>query len=186
MAHSAKALLAIVVAVISCLVLYLPKQQWREDMRWRLCEIPIVLQLFPSFCVMEETVMVLKPDGVAHKANMMAIIRQHGFRVVKDKQVSLTADMVDMWYADKRDRDFYPDLQRYLTRGPCYAAILKRVDGIQGLRRLVGPTDPAIARRVAPYSIRAKIGSSIQENGIHASDSAEAAKREKSILFVSF
>lgn len=65
--------------------------------------------------------------------------------------------------------DFYPDLQQYLTRGPCYAAVLERVDGIQGWRCPVKPTDPTIARRVAAYSIRAKIGSSMQENDIHAS-----------------
>ncbi|KAI8139999.1 nucleoside diphosphate kinase [Fennellomyces sp. T-0311] len=137
-----------------------------------------------NVCPVEQTLLVLKPDGVPHLTTVMKQVeRDHGFRVVAERAVRMTLDDVDMWYEELRERDFYPSLQRYLTRGPCHAVLLERVDAIRGLRRFVGPTDPQQARLDAPLSIRAQIGSSVQENAVHASDSPEAVRREKAILF---
>ena len=135
-------------------------------------------------CPAEQTLLVLKPDGVPHLTTVMEqVAGVHGFRVVAERTVRMTPADVDMWYHDLRERDFYPSLQQYLTRGPCHAVLLERVDAIRGLRLLVGPTDPQQARLDAPWSIRAQIGSSVQENAVHASDSSEAVRREKAILF---
>ncbi|KAI9497351.1 nucleoside diphosphate kinase, partial [Zychaea mexicana] len=132
----------------------------------------------------EETLLMLKPDGVMHKTMVLQQLNQeHGFRMVKAKSVNMTPKDVMLWYPELRNKEFFPSLQRYLTRGPCYAVILERVDAIRGLRHLVGPTNPSIARQEAPWSIRAQIGLSVQENAVHASDSLEAVRREKAILF---
>ena len=159
------------------------------DFNYQVCHDNSPLNLLPFFsstlCPIEqETLLVLKPDGVIHRPMVMQQLKQdHGFRIVKTKTTNMTPQMVDQWYHELRSKDFYPELQRYLTRGPCYAVILKRINAIGHLRYLVGPTDPAKARIEAPWSIRSQIGSSIQENGIHASDSIEAFYREKAILF---
>ncbi|KAI9276844.1 nucleoside diphosphate kinase [Phascolomyces articulosus] len=135
-------------------------------------------------CPVEETLLVFKPDGVIHKAMVMDQLHEnYGFQVVQAKSVHMTKEMVDRWYHELRSKDFYPELQHYLTRGPCYAVLLKRVDAIRGLRYWVGPTDPGKGKLVAPWSIRAHIGTSIQENAVHASDSKQAVEREKAILF---
>ena len=89
---------------------------------------------------------------------------------------------VDAWYAEKRIEHYYPQLQRYLTRGPCRILELERFDAIQGLRQLIGPTDPGRARRYRPQTLRAWVGTDIQENAVHASDSVEAFVKEQAIF----
>ncbi|KAG0171503.1 NME NM23 member 5 [Apophysomyces sp. BC1034] len=154
----------------------------KEDIKYEICQyLPQAVQNVA--CPLEQTLAVIKPDGMASQSLVMAMIKQRGFNVLAEKQVQLSPAAVAEWYHDKIGRDFYPSLEAYLTRGPCYAIILQRVDAIKGLRRLVGPTNPEQARQVAPRSVRAHIGTSIQENAIHASDSGEAFRREKKLLF---
>ncbi|KAF7722614.1 hypothetical protein EC973_002927 [Apophysomyces ossiformis] len=134
-------------------------------------------------CPVEETLAIIKPDGMAHKSLVMAMIKQRGFEIIAEKRVQFSSANVAEWYHDKVGRSFYPSLEAYLTRGPCYAMLLQRVDAVKGLRRLIGPTDPEKARENAPRSVRAHIGTSIQENAIHASDSKEAVQKEKNLIF---
>ncbi|KAI8364366.1 nucleoside diphosphate kinase [Radiomyces spectabilis] len=134
-------------------------------------------------CPTEQTLLIVKPDGTRHEQLIKSLLSDWRFRIVDERSKQLTPDDVDWWYSDKRQRDYYPALQRYLTRGPCKALLLERVNGIRKLRQLIGPTDAQEARRSAPYSIRAKIGTDIQENAVHASDSLQALQDEKKIFW---
>ena len=53
--------------------------------------------------------------------------------------------------------------------------VLERDNAVAGLRDFIGATDPAQARA---GSIRRRYGTSIQNNAVHASDSAATAAQE--------
>jgi nucleoside diphosphate kinase len=59
------------------------------------------------------------------------------------------------------------------------AIVYQGVDAVSKIRDVLGPTDPA---KAPPGSIRKEFGQTIMINAAHASDSAENAKREMTIV----
>ena len=68
--------------------------------------------------------------------------------------------------------------------GPLVAAVVEGYRVIEGIRTLIGATDPTLA---APGSIRgdlaADTGEKVQRNLVHASDSTDSAAREIGLWF---
>ncbi|ORX56308.1 nucleoside diphosphate kinase [Hesseltinella vesiculosa] len=166
-------------------IIFIPSQSilHSDDRHYEICQFLIShhLQSIP-YCRKETSLAVIKPDGIRYQANIKQMLREHGFTIMKKKRQNLSDDKVDLWYADKRNQSYYPSLKTYLTSGPIETLLVERVDAVSGLRRLIGPTDPHVARRVAPKSIRSLYGSTIQENAIHASDSWDSVAFERSLL----
>ncbi|KAI7899876.1 nucleoside diphosphate kinase [Cokeromyces recurvatus] len=129
------------------------------------------------------TVAVIKPDGMKHQKEILSIIQDNGFKIIRDKILHISRVQVREWYADKQNEPYYPDLEAYLTRDKIRVLQLERPEAIESLRHLIGPTDPKKAQKLAPKSIRALYGTNIQENAIHASDSKISAEKEFSLLF---
>jgi nucleoside diphosphate kinase len=59
------------------------------------------------------------------------------------------------------------------------AVVYQGPDAVAKIRGVLGPTDP---RKAPPGTIRRELGQDIMVNAAHASDSAENAKREMSII----
>jgi nucleoside-diphosphate kinase len=78
------------------------------------------------------------------------------------------------------EKPFYPPLKEFMTGGPLVAMILSGDQVIDVVRALVGATD---GRKAAPGTIRGDLSLSNRENLVHASDSAESAKRELALWF---
>jgi nucleoside diphosphate kinase len=78
-----------------------------------------------------------------------------------------------------------------LTSGRVLAMVIEGLDAISKVRTMVGPTEPAGAKVRAPESLRAifcedsfeDAENRPLENGFHASDSLESAKREIDLWF---
>lgn len=134
------------------------------------------------FCQKEQTIAIIKPDGYAYSKDIKSILIENGFHILESKVNTLNSAIIEEWYHDKLNQSYFPSLQRYLTSGPIETLLLERIDAIHGLRRLIGPTDPEKARKLYPSSIRARYGTNIQENAIHASDSVQAVLNEKKLL----
>lgn len=136
----------------------------------------------PILCQSSETLAVIKPDGMVHQEEIIKMIENEGFKIIRDKITRLNEEQVSVWYQDKMQESYYPSLVQYLTRGPIRVLLLKRIRAVPKLRKLIGPTNPQIARQSFPKSIRALYGTNVQENTIHASDSEESAEREIQFL----
>jgi nucleoside-diphosphate kinase len=61
--------------------------------------------------------------------------------------------------------------------GPADATVVSK------FRDLVGPSDPELARTLRPKSLRAKYGSSVDENALHCTDLPEDGKLEVEYFF---
>jgi nucleoside-diphosphate kinase len=131
---------------------------------------------------LERTLSIVKPDGVAR--NLIGDVYQRfeksGLRIVAARMLQLTPRQADGFYAVHRERPFFRDLCAYMTSGPVMVQVLEGESAVQLHRDIMGATDP---KKAAPGTIRADLASSIEENVVHGSDSAENAAREIAYFF---
>lgn len=130
----------------------------------------------------EQTVVLIKPDGVAKNIIGKVIDRfeSAGLRIAAIKMLRLTQEILDVWYAHHKDKPFFPQLSKDMMATPVVAMIVEGDGAIEKVFAICGPTDPAEAK---PGTIRRDFGESKPKNVVHRSDSAEAAKKEIDLLF---
>lgn len=130
----------------------------------------------------EQTVVLIKPDGVEKKVVGQVIDRfeRAGLTLVALKMVRLTKELLEVWYAHHKDKPFFPSLCEQMMATPVVAIVLEGDGAIQKVFDICGPTDPTEA---APGTIRRDFGVDKPHNVVHRSDSAEAAEKEIGLLF---
>jgi nucleoside-diphosphate kinase len=131
---------------------------------------------------MERSVVLVKPDGVQRGLIGEVIHRfeRKGLKLVGLKMISLTDAILDEWYAHHKDKSFFGGLKKYMKSYPVVAVLLEGKDVIATVRKMTGITK---ARDAEPGTIRGDFGMSQQYNLIHASENAEASKREEMLVF---
>ncbi|KAJ3051485.1 NME NM23 member 5, partial [Rhizophlyctis rosea] len=138
----------------------------------------------------ERACALIKPDayGAGHKDAILEMIVKNGLRVVKQKEVKMTREMGRQFYREHEGKAFFEDLVGWMSSAPVYAMILERENAILTWGDLAGPTNSNTVRETAPTSschrIRAKYGTDETKNAVHASESAEAYRRDFQFLFV--
>src|SRR4051794_29947478 len=93
---------------------------------------------------------------------------------------TMDGELADRHYADHVEKPWYAPLREFMTSGPLVAAVLEGDEAISVVRTLVGATD---GRTAAAGTIRGDFSLSNRENLVHASDSADSAKREIALWF---
>ena len=131
---------------------------------------------------LERTLSIVKPDGVARDliGDVYHRFEKAGLRIVAARMLQLTQRQAEGFYAVHRERPFFRDLCSYMTSGPVMVQVLEGESAVQRHRDIMGATDP---KKAAPGTIRADLASSIEENVVHGSDSAENASREIAYFF---
>ena len=130
----------------------------------------------------ERTLAMIKPDAV--RRNLIGKIIAHyeteGFEVVGLKQLRLSLDDAQAFYAVHAERPFFGSLTEFMSSGPICALVLQRDDAIVHLREVMGATNPAEA---AEGTIRALYAESLEANSVHGSDAPETAAIEIPFFF---
>jgi nucleoside-diphosphate kinase len=131
---------------------------------------------------MERTLAILKPDSVAagNAGNILALLEKEGFRIVALRKLRLTPALAGAFYEVHKERPFYGSLVEFMTGGPVIPVALERDNAVLHLRQVMGATDVAKAEE---GTVRKLYGTSIEQNAIHGSDSAENAAIELSFFF---
>ncbi|MDO4899925.1 nucleoside-diphosphate kinase [Actinomyces sp.] len=134
----------------------------------------------------ERILVLLKPDAVERHlvGEILRRIEAKGYDMVALKLVLPTVEVLEAHYAEHVDKPFYPGVVEYMTRGPVVAAVVEGQRVVEGVRSLMGATDPTAA---APGTIRGDLSrdwaTSAIQNLVHGSDSPASAEREISIWF---
>ena len=130
----------------------------------------------------ERSLVLVKPDAVRRGLIGEILSRFEGKGLVIEALVLRTMDaaLADRHYADHVEKPFYPPLKEFMTSGPLVALVLSGDEAIEVVRAMVGATD---GRKAAAGTIRGDLSLSNRENLVHASDSAESAKRELALWF---
>jgi nucleoside-diphosphate kinase len=130
----------------------------------------------------ERTLVLIKPDAVRRGliGEIIGRFERKGLAVEALQLRTMDPALADRHYAEHVDKAFYPPLKEFMTGGPLAALILAGDQAIDVVRALTGVTD---GRKAAPGTIRGDLSLSNRENLVHASDSADSAKRELALWF---
>ena len=130
----------------------------------------------------ERTLSIIKPDAVGKNiiGKIYSRFETNGLQIVAAKMLRLSEDVAGGFYAEHRERPFFPALIEFMTSGPVVVQVLEGEDAIAKNRELMGATNP---QEAAEGTIRSDFASSIDANAVHGSDSPESAAREIAYFF---
>jgi nucleoside-diphosphate kinase len=131
---------------------------------------------------MQRTLILLKPDCVQRRlvGPIIGRFEDKGLNIIAMKMMRVTPELAREHYAEHVDKDFYPDLQKFITGGPLFAMVIEGVEAIRVVRDMAGATN---GRDATPGTIRGDFSTSRQMTLVHASDGPQAAQREIDIFF---
>jgi nucleoside-diphosphate kinase len=130
----------------------------------------------------ERSLVLVKPDAIRRGllGEILSRFERKGLAIEALVLRTMDAALADQHYAEHVEKAFYPPLKEFMTGGPLVAMVLSGDQVVDVVRALVGATD---GRKAAPGTIRGDLSLSNRENLVHASDSAESAKRELALWF---
>jgi len=135
---------------------------------------------------MEETLVLVKPDGVERglTGEILRRIEAKGYEIADLRMVTPPRDLLVAHYAEHEGKPFFEPLVEFMASGPVVAVRVRGQRVIEGFRSLAGTTDPTTA---APGTIRGDLGrdwgAAVQRNLVHGSDAPESAARELGLWF---
>ena len=131
---------------------------------------------------MEKTLAIIKPDAVAAAqiGTIISAVELGGLAIVGVKMLQLTKQEAEGFYRVHRERPFFAALTSFMSEGPVVVLALQGENAIVRWREMMGATDPAQA---AEGTLRKALGSNIERNAVHGSDSPASAAFEVSYFF---
>jgi len=130
----------------------------------------------------QKTLSIIKPDAVkaGHVDAINLMIENSGLKILEKKEIKLSKEEAQQFYAVHSDKPFYNELCEFMTSGPIIVQMIEGENAIELYRKLMGATNPAEADK---NTIRKKFATSIQENAVHGSDSEDNALKELNFFF---
>jgi nucleoside diphosphate kinase (EC 2.7.4.6) len=135
---------------------------------------------------LEHTLVIIKPDGYARglTGEVLRRIEAKGYTLKGLKVKMASRELLEQHYVEHKDRHFFPDLVDFMSSGPLVAVVVEGIRVIEGVRNLMGATNPTLA---APGTIRGDLGrdwgTAVVQNIVHGSDSPTSADREIALWF---
>ena len=131
---------------------------------------------------MEQTLIIVKPDGVQRGlvGEVLARFERRGLKLVGLRLMQIDRALAERHYAVHQGKPFYEGLVNYITSGPVVVAAIEGPDAIAVVRRVVGSTR---SNEAAPGTIRGDLALTVDRNIIHASDAPDTAKFEVGLYF---
>ncbi len=125
---------------------------------------------------------MIKPDGVQRSlvGNIIDRIEDKGYKVSALKMLRVDEGTASKHYEEHVGKPFFNDLVSFITSGPVVAMVIEGDNVIEGMRKMMGKTDP---RESPPGTIRGDLAIDLSRNVVHGSDSKDSADREISIFF---
>ena len=130
----------------------------------------------------EKTLVLLKPCTLQRSlvGEIISVFEKKGLQICGMKMIQLDDKILSEHYAHLSGKPFFQRVKDAMMTAPVIAICLSGVDAIAAVRALAGPTN---GRNAAPGTIRGSYCMSVQENIVHASDSAETAAIELKRFF---
>jgi nucleoside-diphosphate kinase len=131
---------------------------------------------------MQNTLSIIKPDAVkkGYIEQICTRIESAGLDIVLKKELLLTRNQAEGFYAEHKGKPFFEALINFMTSGPVQVQVLEGEEAISRYRSLMGNTNP---KEADPGTLRHDFAESIDANAVHGSDSIESAAREVAYFF---
>ena len=127
--------------------------------------------------MLEQTFLMIKPDGVKRKlvGDIFNRLEKKGLKIVAMKMMQITKELAEQHYCEHKGKEFYNELIKFIISGPVIAIVLEGEGIVELIRNYAGKTNPKEARC---GTIRGDYAYDITENVVHTSDSIVNAQRE--------
>lgn len=124
-----------------------------------------------------------KPEVVEEVKKQLCEKAKSKLTILKGEYIRYEKEDAKKHYAEHVGKDFYPNLERYITSDIAYGMIVEGENAIAEIRAVVGSTKNP-AEGTIRYEIPKMLGLELRitENVVHASDSVAAAEREIAIF----
>ena len=119
-----------------------------------------------------EVFVIIKPGFLKKSADIMMMIKEEGFELVKTKTKFLTLDEAKKLYLIHKDEEWYKSLCDYMSSDLTLGLLFKSDD-----------KDPLKKMAEVKDKVREKFGESDMRNVMHCSDSYDHMLDEKCIYF---
>lgn len=131
---------------------------------------------------MEETLVLIKPDGVKRQicGEILTRYERKGLIIKAMKLLQTPKELAQEHYAEHKAKPFFGELVDFITSGPVLAFVLAGKNAVTSVRTINGATNPVDA---TPGSIRGDYALTMDSNVVHASDSVDSAAREIHLWF---
>ena len=131
---------------------------------------------------MQNTLSIIKPDAVkkGYTEQICTRIEDSGLDIVLKKELLLTRNQAEGFYAEHKGKPFFEALINFMTSGPVQVQVLEGKGAISRYRSLMGSTNP---KEADPGTLRHDFAESIDANAVHGSDSLESAASEVAYFF---
>lgn len=139
--------------------------------------------------MIEKSYVMVKPEFANHPEVIEEVKKQllsksdNKLNIIKSEYINYTSKDAQEHYAEHIGKDFYPNLERYITSDIAYGMIIEGEDAIAKIRAIIGSTKNP-AEGTIRYEIPKMLGIELRitENVVHASDSPASAEREIAIF----
>ena len=130
----------------------------------------------------QKSLLLIKPNAVRHEhiGHIISLIEKGGYHLCALKLFRFDPALASRFYAEHQGKDFFERLIEFMTSDDTVAIVVEKQNAIPDLRELIGAVQP---EKRKPGTIRFLFGEGVTENGVHASDSPESAKREIEVIF---
>ena len=130
------------------------------------------LKLYLTDPKKDEVFVIIKPGFLKNSAEIMEMIKEEGFELVKTKTKFLTIDEAKKLYLIHKKEDWYKPLCEYMSSDLTLGLLFKSRD-----------KDPLKKMAEVKDKVREKFGESDMRNVMHSSDSYEHMLDEQCIYF---
>lgn len=132
--------------------------------------------------LMERTLSIIKPDGVARgvAGEVIKRLEQNNLKIIAVKMIHLTRAQAEGFYAVHKERPFFKSLTEFMSSGPAIAMVLEGENVIARYRELMGATNYKEAKE---GTIRRDFATDIEKNIVHGSDAPATAAFEIGYFF---
>uniref|UniRef100_A0A4W3IWN5 NME/NM23 family member 9 n=1 Tax=Callorhinchus milii TaxID=7868 RepID=A0A4W3IWN5_CALMI len=136
------------------------------------------------FFPMEHTLAVIKPEALEeHRDEIVRTIQEGGFVISQMDEKALSREMAEEFYKEHRGKPFFDPLVDYMSQSSSLMMILSKENAVEEWRNIMGPTDPEVAKEIAPESLRARFARNILQNALHGSSNQSQAMEKIQFVF---
>ncbi len=129
------------------------------------------------------TVALIKPDAMCqHNMGAILSVMEHEFVIGDMCHSTWTPYDLSQFYADLRDREFFPSFLEFMSSAPMLACTLVGPNAVNKWRRLIGATNPSLAAQGTLRHRYGNMNGPIMHNAVHGSDSYLSAQAEVSVI----
>ena len=131
---------------------------------------------------MEKTCVIIKPDGVCKKisGDIIKKFDTEGLKLVAMRMVRPARQIMESFYSAHKDREFFKPLIDFVCSAPLIVMAWEDDNAVSKVRSIIGSTN---SKEAAAGTVRNMFGTDNRRNVVHASDSAENARKEIDFFF---